>query len=364
MKNWMAKVTKRKLLLSLVSFGFILGLVAIYHSVRVNARHDSKLLHLHGWVEGTNVTLSSKAKGQIIKLNAEEGLEVKQGQLVAVIDSEQIKAQIANAAAEIARAQEGVKKAGNAVKVQESRLVGEKIALKLAKEQSDSLIAKAKAELNKAQKDDKRTASLVEKNLIPLAKMDEVREAYNVAMANMALSKSSQIDILLKENNVTTLERELATEKMNEEMAKSVLNGAIARKREIVASMDDTIIYSPVAGTVTDKPIELGENVVPGTPLAVIVDLTKLYIKAYVEQKDIGKVKLGGEAQIHVDSFPNRNFKGKVIYISPKVEFTPRDVQMNEHRATMVYKIKVGIDNPQGILKPGIPADVDIRWDK
>ena len=70
MKNWMAKVTKRKLLLSLVSFGFILGLVAIYHSVRVNARHDSKLLHLHGWVEGTNVTLSSKAKGQIIKLNA------------------------------------------------------------------------------------------------------------------------------------------------------------------------------------------------------------------------------------------------------------------------------------------------------
>jgi len=147
-------------------------------------------------------------------------------------------------------------------------------------------------------------------------------------------------------------------------MSGSTLNGVLAKKNEIEAMLEDTFVYSPVKGTVIDKAIELGENVVPGTPLAVVVDLASLYVKTYVDQRDIGKIKLGDEARIYVDSFPDRHFPGKVILIAPKAEFTPRDVQMNENRSTMVYKIKVAIDNPQGILKPGMPADVNLRWDK
>ena len=364
MKEGGGKITRRKLILSVVVLFFILGIIAIYISATREGGAKKGLLRLHGWVEGTEVSLSSKVRGQVIQLNAEEGSEVKAGQLVAVIDSEQIKAQVANAEAEITRAQEAVRRAGDDVEVLESRIRGARIALELAKRQSAAAIAQAEAEFDKAEKDYKRFSSLTEKKAVAQNKMDDIRKAYDVAKAGLSLAKSSLTDIRLKENNVATVERELATAKTNKDMAISSLNGAMARKKEIEATLSDTFIYSPVKGTVIDKVIELGENVVPGTPLAVVVDLAGLYVKTYVEQRDIGKVKLGDEARLYVDSFPDRYFKGKVILVAPKAEFTPRDVQMNEHRSSMVYKIKVGIDNPQGILKPGMPADVDLKWDK
>jgi HlyD family secretion protein len=364
MKEGRGKITRRKLILSVVILFFILGLVAIYISATLESKAQKGILRLHGWVEGTEVSLSSKVKGQVIQLNAEEGSQVKAAQLVAVIDSEQIKAQIANAEAEIAGSQEAVRRASDDVEVLESRIRGARIALELVKRQSAASIAQAEAEFDKAEKDYKRFSSLAETKAIAQNRMDDIKKAYDVASAGLSLAKSSLTDIKLKENNVATVERELATAKTNKDMARSALNGAMARKQEIEAMLNDTFIYSPVKGTVIDKVIELGENVVPGTPLAVVVDLANLYVKTYVEQRNIGKVKLGDEARIYVDSFPDRYFTGKVILVAPKAEFTPRDVQMNEHRSSMVYKIKVGIDNSQGILKPGMPADVDLKWDR
>ena len=358
------RVTRRRLIFFTVAFFFILGIVAIYISATSEEKVKKGFLRLHGWVEGTEVSLSSKVRGQVIQLNAEEGSEVQVGQLVAVIDSEQIKAQIANAEAEITRAKEAVRRASDDIEVLESRIRGARIALELVKRQSAASIAQAEAEFDKAEKDYKRFSSLAEKKVIAQSKMDEIKKTYDVAKSSLSLAKSSLTDIRLKENNVATVEKELATAKTNEGMARAALNGVIAKKQEIEATLSDTFIYSPVKGTVIDKVIELGENVVPGTSLAVVVDLAKLYIKTYVEQRDIGKVRLGDEARIYVDSFPDRYFKGGVIFVAPKAEFTPRDVQMHEHRSSMVYKIKIGIDNPQGILKPGMPADVDLKWDK
>lgn len=359
-----ARTSGHKFILPAVVFFFILGIVAIYMSVISEGKVPKGFLLLHGWVEGTEVSLSSKVKGQVIQLHAEEGSEVQQDQLIAKIDAEQIKAQIANADAEVAKAQEAVRRAGDDVMVLESRISGARIALELVKKQSEASIAQSEAEFGKAEKDYRRFSSLAEKKSIAQSRMDEIKKTYEVARAGLDLAKSSLTDIRLKENDVVTLSREIATAKRAENMAGSTLNGVLAKKNEIEAMLEDTFVYSPVQGTVIDKAIELGENVVPGTPLAVVVDLASLYVKTYVDQRDIGKIKLGDEARIYVDSFPDRYFPGKVILIAPKAEFTPRDVQMNENRSTMVYKIKVAIDNPQGILKPGMPADVNLRWDK
>ncbi|MBA3037714.1 MAG: HlyD family efflux transporter periplasmic adaptor subunit [Desulfobacterium sp.] len=359
-----AKTSGHKFILPAVVFFFILGIVAIYMSVISEGKVPKGFLRLHGWVEGTEVSLSSKVKGQVIQLHAEEGSEVQQDQLIAKIDAEQIKAQIANADAEVAKAQEAVRRAGDDVMVLESRISGARIALELVKKQSEASIAQSEAEFGKAEKDYRRFSSLAEKKSIAQSRMDEIKKTYEVARAGLDLAKSSLTDIRLKENDVVTLSREIATAKRAENMSGSTLNGVLAKKNEIEAMLEDTFVYSPVKGTVIDKAIELGENVVPGTPLAVVVDLASLYVKTYVDQRDIGKIKLGDEARIYVDSFPDRHFPGKVILIAPKAEFTPRDVQMNENRSTMVYKIKVAIDNPQGILKPGMPADVNLRWDK
>lgn len=358
------KIKKRRLILFAVAFFFILGIVAIYISATFEGGDKKGFLRLHGWIEGIEVSLSSKVGGQVTQLHVEEGSEVQPGQLVAVIASEQIKAQIANAEAEVTKAQEAIRRAGSDVEVLESRIRGAEVALELAKGQSAAMIAQAEAEFDKAEKDYKRFSPLAERKTISQSNMDGIKRTYDVTKAALSLAESSRIDITLKENNIAILKRELTTAKTNKSMARSAMNGALAKKKEIEATLDDTFIYSPAKGTVIDKVIEPGENVVPGTPLVVLVDLGNLYVKTYVEQRDIGKVKLGDEARIYVDSFPDRYFEGKVILVAPKAEFTPRDVQMGEHRSSMVYKLKVEIKNPQGILKPGMPADVNLKWDK
>lgn len=390
-ENYFKKIRLRKFLLLIILFFFICGLGAVYYSSTHYSGQKKWILRLHGWVEGTDVSLSAKVKGQVIKLTVDEGFDVKKGDLIVQIDSDQIQSQITNATAQIAQAEAMLTRAHNRVKIFQSRLEGAKISLELSKKQSNAKISQAEAALasakavldqtetnfSKAEKDFQRFTPLAKQKTISQSRMDGVEEAYKVtkaeveratrgillAEANLTLAKSTQTEIRLRENDVITLERELTAARTDENIAEAGVDSAIARKSEIEAILADTYIYSPVKGTVTDKVIELGENVVLGTPFVVITDLTQLYVKTYVEQSKIGKVKLNNPCRIHVDSFPDRYFKGRVIFVAARAEFTPRDVQMNEHRTSMVYKIKVGIDNPGLILKPGMPADIDLKWD-
>ena len=373
--------------LLIVLFSFAVG--AVFY-VSMFTSHSKDTLKLHGWVEGTDVALSAKVKGEVIRLLVIEGSEVKKGQLVAQIKSDQIQAEDLNAQAKIEEAEAIFAKARNRVEILKSSLEGAKIALELCKSQSEAkinqaeaavasakaVLVQAEAKFCKAEKDYDRYCHLVKDNIISQSQMDSIEEMYKVAKAeverasrelsnqeaNLTLAKTSLTEIRLRENDVITLEKELISA-INEEMiAKATVEAARAQKKKIEATLADTYIYSPVNGTVTSKMIEQGENVVPGTPLVVVTDLSDLYVKTYVEQIDIGKIKLNTPCKIKVDSFPERSFAGQVIFIASRAEFTPRDVQMDEHRTALVYKIKVGINNPEGLLKPGLPADVELKW--
>ncbi|MFA5839490.1 MAG: efflux RND transporter periplasmic adaptor subunit [Candidatus Margulisiibacteriota bacterium] len=118
-----------------------------------------------------------------------------------------------------------------------------------------------------------------------------------------------------------------------------------------------TTIPSPMKGSILSKAVETGELVVPGSPICTManLDVVKLYL--YVGEKMVGKLKLGGEVKVTVDSLPKKVFIGKVSYISDKEEFTPKPIQTQEERTTYVYKVKVIIPNPDHSLKPGMPAD-------
>jgi len=384
-------ILKRKKILYIVIFFFLCGLGAVYYSTTYGNKSKKGMLRLHGWVEGTEVCISSKVKGNVIKLTVDEGYEVEPGDLIVQIDSDQIRSQLEDAEAHINKARGLVKRAGNQVMTLNSRLAGARIALDLTRKQSAAKVKEAAASVEAAQaalkqaetnhkkagKDYNRFLSLIEGNVVSESRMDSVEARYefteqDVERANrellryearLALAQSTLTEIKLRENNVITLEKELIVTQDEEWIAETALDSSIARKKEIEADLEDTYVYSPVKGTVTDKITELGENVVLGTPVVVLIDMALLYVKTYVEQVDIGKVKLNDPCRIYVDSFPDRYFEGKIILVAPKAEFTPRDVQMDEHRSNMVYKIKVGIDNPEGVLKPGMPADVDLKWD-
>jgi len=120
------------------------------------------------------------------------------------------------------------------------------------------------------------------------------------------------------------------------------------------------VLYSPVNGTVLDTNLEVGEVAFPGTPILSIADISRPWIYIYVNETKLGLVKIGQEAKVFIDSYPGRAFKGKVVSISSKAEFTPKTIQTKEERVKLVFAVKISIENPERILKPGMPADAEI----
>lgn len=123
-----------------------------------------------------------------------------------------------------------------------------------------------------------------------------------------------------------------------------------------------TTITSPMKGAVLSKAIELGELAVPGTPIVTMANLDEVKLMLYVGETMVGKLKLGDQVKVTVDSLPGKSFMGKISYISDKEEFTPKPIQTKEERTTYVYRIKVIIPNPDHDLKPGMPADGLFLW--
>ena len=384
---------KRKTLFYTVVFFFLLSIIATWYASCVMGRSSKEgILTLHGWVEGTEITLSSKVTGNIIKLPIDEGVEVKAKDLMLQIDSEQIKAELEAAKADTINAADVLKNAANNVLILESKVEGAAIALELIRAQSAASIKTAIAErsateellkqcefnYDKAQKDYVRFSALIKKKKISETKMDSIEEAYRVnkarveqakkdiekSRAELSMARTTLAEIRLKANNLETLKRELNKAKISVDIAQSALEAKKAKQKKMAADLADTYIYTPVKGTIIEKFVELGEHVVPGAPTVLIIDRDEMYIKTYVEQIYIGKIKYNDPARIYIDSFPDRYFEGRVTLIAPKAEFTPRDVQMDEHRSRIVYKVEVGINNPEGLVKPGMPADVLLKWDK
>jgi HlyD family secretion protein len=116
-----------------------------------------------------------------------------------------------------------------------------------------------------------------------------------------------------------------------------------------------------VSGVVTHRPVEVGELVAPGGVVAVLSKLDRLHLTIYVTAVEMGRIRLVQEAEVRIDADPGRAFPGRVVYLSPEAEFTPRNVQTKEDRVKLVFGVKIEVDNPDGALKPGLPADATIR---
>jgi multidrug resistance efflux pump len=134
--------------------------------------------------------------------------------------------------------------------------------------------------------------------------------------------------------------------------------GALAEARNHLAK---TVVRAPRSGVIMDRFYHVGEMAPPGAPIFRIADLSKLTLTVYVSEEDLGKVALGQEVRITVDSYPGRTFVGKVTHIADEAEFTPKNVQTKEERVDLVFAVEVTVPNPDGLLKPGMPADAIIE---
>jgi HlyD family secretion protein len=179
-----------------------------------------------------------------------------------------------------------------------------------------------------------------------------------VAAAGSALAKATKelAQAELGWKRIRAKEEEIAALERQRDQAEAVL-------QETESILADLTILAPANGTITTRMIDIGEVVAAGTPLFEIVDLDRLYLKAYVPEVQIGKVRLGLSARIYTDAFPDQPFEATVRYIASKAEFTPKEVQTPDERVKLIYAAKLYLEaNPDHRLTPGLPADAIIRW--
>jgi len=127
-------------------------------------------------------------------------------------------------------------------------------------------------------------------------------------------------------------------------------------------NLDYTILHAPSTGVITVRQAELGEVVAPGTPVITLADLDHIWLRAYIAETDLGKIHWGQEATVTTDTYPGKRYRGRISFISSSAEFTPKSVQTYTERVTLVYRIKIDIDNPNHELKPACPPMPASIW--
>ncbi len=295
----------------------------------------SRAIEASGTIEATSVQVSSKSSGEILHLDASEGTFVKEGDILAVIDHANLEIQLgqARSGVDLAKAQLDLLTAGAR---------GEDLA------QAKDALNQANDTLQNAQEDFNRMESLYKVNAATKKQRDDAEFRYT----NAKTQASSAQQALLKLENFARPEDVRA--------ALARVDQAVYSVRLLQKNIQDCTVHSPTDGIVTEKLVEEGELAAPGTGLYVITDLSTVKLTIYVSETDLGNIRLGQEARISIDSRRGTTYPGKVTYISPIAEFTPRDIQTKDERVKLVYAVRIEISNAQGIFKPGMPADATL----
>jgi HlyD family secretion protein len=384
-ENWQ-EVIKKPIGL-LVAIGLVAAVLWIYWP---RSEVVSAILEASGRVEGDQVAVGAKVGGRIIHLPVQEGQTLPADAVIAELSSEQAKAQFEQAEHDVHAAREEVREAQSRIAVLEQEIKTRETAVQLAEKESRARIGEAEsgvetaraklpqaqAERQRAERDFDRSRQLLAKGLIATQEADHASTAFQSAKAEeeVARKQISHAEEKLNLARTTTLAVELrkrelaqARERLREaraglEAAKARVQTLEARVVQALADVKDTRVLAPFNGTVLQKLVQKGQVVASGSPLVTFVDMSKLYVKVYIPEMEIAKVRLGDPARVYVDAFPKKYFEAAVSEVSQQAEFTPRDIHMKEERVKLVFAVKLALKNPQGFLKPGMPADARIKW--
>lgn len=289
-----------------------------------------------GTIEVTLADIVPKLNGYLSELAIQAGDTVTAGQTIARIKRPDLEAQLLADQAALARA-----------RVQLTDL--EKGARGQEVEEAIASVASARSVFDKASSDLARYQALYRQGAIAAQQLDVAKSSYDVAN-NSLRAAQSQLSLTQEGNRPDTIEAQRLEVKR--------LEAAVEATRSTLA---DTVIVSPLAGRILTKNFEPGEYVSPGSALATVGDMNDCWVKIYISSSQLGLIQVGQPAEVCVDSFPGRVFAGTIKEISQNAEFTPRQSITQRERANLVFYVKVKIDNAEGSLKPGMPADVVIR---
>ncbi len=357
-----------------------------------------KSIQVSGNLELTLVDLSFKIAGRMTDLNVKEGDLVKKGQVIARLDPVQLEQQRSRDVAIIGGAQSSYEQLKTSIEYQqatiESDIAARQAVVDQAQahldelmagsrpqeiQQAEAAVAEATAQMNLTRADWDRAQTLYKNKDISTSQFDQARSRFEAAGA--AVNQAQQRSALVKEGprqeekaagraQLANARAAVKTAEANRIELQRKQQELVARRSEIeraraqagisAAQLNDTVIVAPIDGVVLVKSAEAGEVLAAGTTVVTIGDQDHPWLRAYVAESDLGKVKLGTKVKLSTDSYKEKSYEGTVTFIAAEAEFTPKQIQTKEERVKLVYRIKVEVDNLHHELKNNMPVDAEI----
>jgi HlyD family secretion protein len=329
-------VKKPILILGILVGVLVLGAVG-YRLLLENQGSSKNSLRLMGHIEATETNLGFKVPGKISAIRFEEGQVIKAGEIAAELEAEDLRQEVAAAAARVEAAQANLTKLEAGFRPQEVR-------------EAQAAVGQARADYEDKKKDYGRMQNLFQRRVVSGSTRDRAEAAY--LMAKEALRRAEEQSDLrrsgYRKEDIDSGRADLSQAKANLELAKTRLGYAVIR--------------SPVQGVVLSRPVEPGQVAAVGATVLVLGDLDNAYFEGWIPETDLARVRYNQKATVTTDTYPGKRYPGWVSYIASKAEFTPKTVETYKERVTLVYRTKIRVDNPNYELKPGMPAEAVISF--
>ena len=190
--------------------------------------------------------------------------------------------------------------------------------------------------------------------------LNVTRGALKAAQASLTTARANLANPKIRSAQTTTIDEQISQAQSDVDSANAEAERARAQLREAEANRGDLNIVAPFDGTIATRSAEPGEVVSAGTPIATIVNFNTVYLRAFVPESEIGRIRVGQSARVFLDSNPNQPVEAEVLRIDPEATFTPENTYFRNERVKQVVGVKLAIKDPQGFAKPGMPADGEI----
>jgi HlyD family secretion protein len=349
------------------------------------------VIAVSGRIEGDDSAVAAKTTGRIRELRVREGDQVEAGQVIAVLDDEQVRAREQQAEAMVRQAEARVRLSQHQIAVLNEQLRQNEFGVGQARADAqgrvseaegrlaaaEAQLAQAEASYNQAKWDREAFARLFQKELVAeqearraqsseeaqAAVVAASRRQVEAARGSLTAARANLVNPDIRSSQVAAVQGQILQAQADIAAAQAEAERARAQLWEARANRKDLNIIAPFEGTVATRTAEPGEVVMAGTPVITLVNLGEVYLRAFVPEGDIGRVRVGQPARVYLDSAPAKPLEAHVMRVDPRASFTPENTYFREDRVKQVVGVKLRLRAADGFAKPGMPADGEILVD-
>jgi HlyD family secretion protein len=336
-------MNKRLILVVFIALFLVVSGLVFYAQ---NRNRNGEMFY-SGTIEAVQSNLSFQVSGHIVSVHAAEGQAVKKGQLLAELDASELISRQEQARAALDKAVKGREQL-------EEGLTISTISLPADVKRAEANVELVRNTMIDAKKNNDRYSELFRRGVISERERDTVRLAYDNAHSRLDDAEEALMQARTNIRKIDVTRKDIESAKAQIDLSKATLDQATIQ-------LGYARLLAPYSGIITSKDVEPGEVVSPSREVFTLADLSRVDLKIFVDETEIGKVKPGQKVEVKIDTFPGKVFTGHVTYISPQAEFTPKFIQTTKERVKLVYLVKASIANPNLELKTGMPADAYFR---